>query len=174
MDKIHFDMLYHSSCIRGFIINAMTMLERTMDYFMAKHFCGSSNPKEISKAEQLMNRVLATKHITFENKRIIFDGITSSYYPEYKKEHLINLHAELDKFNKVRNSMAHYVIEYSPESISHFLKTQEITFLKFERAIDKIFYSSESSLAYAAEISKFVEPVGLIIQIRRALPPQRY
>ena len=44
----------------------------------------------------------------------------------------------MDKLNKARNSMAHYVIEYSPESIQRFLTTQEITFLKFEKAIEKI------------------------------------
>jgi hypothetical protein len=139
------------------------MLERTMDYFMSKHFCGNSNNKERDKSDQLMNIVFATKYMTFENKRNIFDYITTTYYSEYKEKNLKNIHADLDKFNRVRNSMAHYVIEYSPESIQRFLTTQEITFLKFEKAIEKIYYSSESSMAFAAKISKFIEPVGGLI-----------
>ena len=149
MEEIRIEMLEHAAIIRGCVINAMTTTERIMDFYLAKHFC-----KDEDKSTELLNCVFATKYITFENKRLIFDYVTTTHKKEIKEKHLKGIHAHLERFNKERNNLAHHVMDFTKSSREHFISTQEVTFLKFEKSREKVRYTKESAELIAKDIFK--------------------
>ena len=159
-ESIEAILLDTASIIRGQIINSITVLERMIDIYLAKHFAGT--PEKIT---ELRECVFSTRHITFESKRIIFNHITDKYDKEPKDTYLKGIHAKLDAFNKHRNAMAHYVIDPSISSLEHFIKTQEVTFYKFEKSTEREYYSLDKSSSISEEISEFIEKVAKLLDV---------
>ncbi|MDQ6903985.1 MAG: hypothetical protein M3139_13350 [Bacteroidota bacterium] len=149
-----------SSLVRGIVINALTLFERTIDAFLSNHFC-----RDKSRASELMTHVFATKYITFENKRMIFQSLTDTHHKEYKKLNLGNIHKSLEKFNRHRNILAHCVVDLKPKSIELFKSTKEVTFLKFEKSIEQEIYTRETAAQLANEIYDFIKPIAQMIDM---------
>jgi|GEM_PF-6930973 len=154
------EIYHYAANLRGIVINTITMLERTIDTFLAYHYT-----KDNSSRLELMNTVFATKHISFEAKRMIFDHLTSTHHAEYKKLNLEGVHAKLDKFNKHRNALAHYVLDLKPDAIELFKKEKRVTFLKFEKSIENVTYTVEEILAIESEIYSFIKPIAKMLGI---------
>jgi hypothetical protein len=149
-----------SSFIRGLVINALTMLERTIDAFISIHFC-----RDQKKSIELMSNVFATKYITFEAKRLIFKSITDNHHKDYKQLNLKNIHAKLDEFNLHRNTLAHCVIDLKPDSIELFKRTKHVTFLIFDKSINTKVYSRDMAAKIVNEIYDFIKPIAKMIDI---------
>ena len=114
-----------------------------------------------------MNNVFASRFITFENKRIIFNNITElPKYKKYKQEKLNNIHAKLEKFNKHRNALAHYVLDVKQSSLNKFKETGEVTFMKFEKGIEYQTYTVTSATKIANEIHEFIIPLVALINMQ--------
>ena len=97
--------------LRGKIISDTIHLERKMDDYIASYFCSDKEKKK-----DLMQSLLSTKRIVFENKRLIFDFIVNKNnpdwvikYPKFKKD-LIHIIEQ-------RNIMAHYLLNTGSDAI---------------------------------------------------------
>jgi hypothetical protein len=160
-DSIEIILLDAASIIRGRIINSITVLERMIDIYLARHFAGT--PTQLT---ELRECVFSTRHITFESKRIIFNHLTDTYNKTAKDTYLKGIHAKLDVFNKHRNAMAHYVIDPTKESVNHFKETQEVVFYKFEKSTEREYYSLDKSAKISEEISEFIEKIATLLDVK--------
>lgn len=97
--------------LRGKIISDTIHLERMMDDYMASYFCSDAEKKK-----DLMQSLLSTKRIVFENKRLIFDFIVNKKNPDWVKKYP-RFKNTLIKIIEQRNVMAHYLLKTGDEAI---------------------------------------------------------
>lgn len=64
---------------------------------------------------------------------------------------------------KDSQTVAHCSILSSQDAINHFLKTEEVAFLQFEKTIETIYYSLEQAHNISNEIAAFIKPIEKII-----------
>jgi hypothetical protein len=151
-------MMQTASIIRGTVINAITMLERVIDTYLSHHFADATE-----KRAELMQHVFATKFLTFDGKRHIFNKISSLHNSGFKKTELPGIHARLEEFNNHRIYLAHCVIDASEEAVKHYIKTKEITLLSYLHEIYPQRYSLLLASQIANSIYAFIDPVSEII-----------
>ena len=153
-------MMNTAAFIRGEIINAITMLERTIDSYLAHRASTTEKRKE------LVEHVFATKYVTFESKRLIFNKIINEHNKDFKETELQGIHAKLNYFNSERNIIAHCVLDCSHEAVLHFTEKNEVTFNRYLHGTEKIYYTLLKSDILSKEIYAFVEPIFKIINFR--------
>ncbi len=114
--------------LRGKIISDTIHLERKMDDYMASYFCSDAEKKK-----DLMQSLLSTKRIVFENKRLIFDFIVKKSnpawvlkYPKFKNT--------LIKIIEQRNVMAHYLLKTGDEALQEMETTMD--FINFRDNVE--------------------------------------
>lgn len=154
IDKVGAELTEAAAIIRGVVLNSMTMLERCIDIFISTHFCA-----EHTKKRELMLTVFATKSITFENKRMLFNHLLNTHTKKYDKSTVKGLHKKLDEFNKVRNKLAHCSIDTTDTAVERFRNTKEVIFIDLNKDWIEIPYTVEKAQEYANLIASYISPV---------------
>ena len=123
--------------IRGEIIERAIILERFVDWFIVSHFC-----TEYIKKIELLETVIATKRIIFENKVQVFKILLDKHYKNFDNENP-SFANKLIKLIEERNVFAHYTLFSGEEQVSKFHENGTITFVKFNNSTEYIEYSKE-------------------------------
>jgi hypothetical protein len=107
-EELYFMRAYY---LRGKIISDTIHLERKMDDYLASYFCN-----DVEKKKDLMQSLLSTKRIIFENKRLIFDYVVNKANPDWVKKYP-KFKNTLIKIIEQRNIMAHYLLKTGEDAI---------------------------------------------------------
>ncbi len=124
----YLDYLHYANDLRGSLITSVAEMERAMDVFICKHFCSS-----LHKQQELMEVIIATKHLTFNAKADIAKHLL------VKKEELTKTQSNkfyntlLENIAAKRNIIAHNTLDTSNKAITNFQtdKDKTIYFIKY-------------------------------------------
>src|SRR6478672_13483348 len=75
------DYQHYAADLRGKIINEVAEMERVIDDYICSHFCHSKDKKS-----ELMEVIIATKHLTFQSKAEIAKCLLERRQDATKKE----------------------------------------------------------------------------------------
>lgn len=122
------DYLDYANDLRGRLINGITEMEREIDDYIAKYFCHSKD-----KRVELMEVVIATKHLTFLAKAEIVKCLLVKSGDATTKEANKIFTNLSQKIAKQRNIIAHNTVEISGKIINDFKtdKLKTVYFLKY-------------------------------------------
>lgn len=122
---------------RGAIINETIMLERIIDDYISAHFCDTAE-----KRLELLENLMATNRIIFENKVQIFKSILEKHNPQFLEKHPSLFNNILKTVIPERNVFAHYWLVTSKE-LSEWIKESKTVFVKFKNKTEHIEYTPE-------------------------------
>jgi hypothetical protein len=121
------ELMTLSEFCRGSIISELVYLERHVDEFLSRYFCGNNNDKR----RDLFQLILATKRMTFNGKKEAIGYILKNNYKQFIEEHP----EFLDTFEKIipeRNRMAHYMLDTSHNCVENYNKDGVFKLVNFE------------------------------------------
>lgn len=122
------DYLNYAHDLRGRLINGVAEMEREVDDYIAKHFCPT-----IEKRAELMEVIIATKHLTFASKAEIVKCLLKKTGDATVEEaNKIYTHLS-NKIAPQRNIIAHNTLDISSTILKNFQtdKQKTIYFLKY-------------------------------------------
>ncbi len=131
---------------RGKIISDTIHLERKMDDYIASYFCDDSEKKK-----DLMQSLLSTKRIIFENKRLIFDFVVNKERPDWVKKYP-KFKNSLIKIIEQRNIMAHYLLNTGDEAIKEMENTMDFINFRDNMEVESFDKKRQANLIKLIEI----------------------
>ena len=149
-------LVQKASYLRGFTINEIIHLERTIDEYLGRHFC-----KEQSTRSELMEWLLCTERITFNSKKDILKLYLEKHNPDFIKNNP-SLFKDLDYIISKRNILAHQILDTSPIGMQKF-KEDKISFVKITHKHETIEFNQEEFTRLQELINK------LIIEFKKLL-----
>lgn len=96
-----------ANMIRGTIISNSIILERAVDTILACYFTDTDK-----KYYEILDYMLSTDRILFENKRRILEAILKDKFPDLHKKYKPALREIENQIIPIRNRFAHYHMEY--------------------------------------------------------------
>jgi len=140
---------------RGVYIDSFAFLEKLIDEYLSRYFCG----KDEKLKKDLMELVLCEK-LTFENKRAVF-----SYVLKNKNIEIVTTYSKLLKdieiANNNRNVFAHYMLDTSEYGEKMF-EESKLVFVKFSYK-DNVVISDEDFLNMHSALQKCIEILSSIL-----------
>ena len=114
--------------VRGRILNDVAEMEREIDDYICRYFCSITN-----KRNELMEIIIATKHLTFNAKADIIRCILEKRKDASKKEATKMLNHLMQTISPKRNMIAHCKLDTSIGCINKFKTDPQKTiyFLKY-------------------------------------------
>lgn len=129
-----------ASKYRGDFLNEVSWMEKFLDTYIAKHFVGDDEQKEMD----MHFLFLGDGRVSLENKRQIFHEIAiktdKEWYASYKpvfselKKDVIPMNKELTEIIKMRNILAHRIVDTTNEGR---LNDEVISFLTYKNTFKK-------------------------------------
>lgn len=136
------DYLNYAADMRGRIINQVAEMERMIDAYICEHFCHS-----IEKRNELMEVVIATKHITFQAKAEIVQCLLKKTEDATIFEANKIYTALVNKIAYKRNMIAHFTLDTSRPSLILFKNDkQTIHFLKYANTRTRVPFNKKDSI----------------------------
>jgi len=122
---------------RGIFLSKAVILERAIDLYIAGHFC-----KEEEKKSELLDLIIATKRMIFENKVQVFKVLGERHERGFLHNNpkLIN---DIISIIEHRNILAHYSQFSGGEALDKFVESGIITFVKFQNTRNFLEYKPE-------------------------------
>lgn len=130
--------------IRGLVINESIYIEKAIEYFIATHYCGETESRD------LMVEELLTNEVTFRTKILAFKNIITNNYVDWKYDNS-EVIGNLERIARDRNILAHEVLDTSKFGTINFIVTRELNFAKFNRIERNVFNDS-----YEKEIREII------------------
>jgi hypothetical protein len=155
MDKELEALMTKAFYMRGKIISDTIYLERCMDEYMARYF---SDTKE--KQKDLMETLLATKRMVFENKRLIFDFVVQKANPEFLKEYP-NFKKDVIFIVEQRNVVAHHLLDSSSAGVAN--QANQIEFINFRDGMDKTVYDLDMKANIENKLNNCIRAVQKLL-----------
>lgn len=114
--------------VRGRILNDVAEMEREIDDYICRYFCSITK-----KRNELMEIIIATKHLTFSAKADILRCILERRKDATKEEAKKIWRHLMETIAPQRNMIAHYTLDTSIGSINKFKTDSQKTiyFLKY-------------------------------------------
>jgi len=147
-----------SALARGKIINQAALLESVMDIYISRHFS-----KEPIRQLEMIELILSSSRITFENKRQVFKFLVDKYEPEFAKRNKSYAN-DLDTLNRQRNIFAHYPLNVAIEANELFEKHRTISFIKFKNATALEIYNEKKIDQYLKLFNKMITQIIELIE----------
>jgi len=116
----------YAAKIRGGIIDYSIKIERVMDYYIAHRFCKGDAGLTIG----MMELMLSTNRIIFDEKRQIMEFLVDEYDPDYKKRNPTLFNDLERRIIPKRNFFAHQMLLSDEEAQQNF--KERIGFLVFK------------------------------------------
>lgn len=142
--------------LRGKIISDTIHLERKMDDYVASYFCSDQEKKK-----DLMQSLLSTKRIVFENKRLIFDFIVKKINPGWIKKYP-KFRNDLIHIIEQRNIMAHYLLNTGTDAIDKM--ENKMDFINFRDNIEIEEFTKERQAILIKKIEDCANAVAELIK----------
>ena len=145
---------------RGIIIDETITLERIIDEYISKYYCSN---EESSK--ELMEMLLCTNKITFENKMQIFKVIIDKKKDDFNSRYPTFISDILHKIIPQRNIFAHYWLD-TREHLTEFLVDRKTVFIKYKNQTEYIEYDQflfdKLTNTISKSITNFLEYTNVI------------
>ncbi|TKC03418.1 hypothetical protein [Pedobacter cryotolerans] len=155
------DLFNYSTHTRGMIISQTIMLERNIDEYLCCHF---SYEKE--KQIEMMDLVFGSKLLPFDFKKQIFVHLLS-----LNDNIFLNRNKKIDKslteFIRVRNILAHYILDTTPETVNAF-DYSEIKLIKFAKQRDKEIFHHEVISSHLKNLDDTIDEIIKLNQFIKA------
>ncbi|MDY0906559.1 hypothetical protein [Pedobacter sp. CFBP9032] len=153
MEKFE-DIHEKASWFRGEFLNRMSWMEKSLDTYIAKHFSGD----DVQKEKDIHLLFLGDNRVTMENKKQIFHFLAEKYDNEWyefynseifdnaSKSKSIDLNKDITELIKIRNVLAHRIVETNPVEdkregyvgFSTYKNTKEVTYISDEQFIKMV------------------------------------
>jgi len=148
---------------RGAIINETIMLERLIDDFIVNYFC-----TDAKKKVELMELIIGTKRMIFENKVQVFKVLLDKHFPEILEKNKTLITDIVNIVIPARNVFAHYWLVTNEEMGE--MATEGITqFVKFNNSTEYIHYSHAEFQRIMMTISDCIKIVNPLLTPRASL-----
>jgi hypothetical protein len=112
---------------RGKIIEQTVMLERSIDYYIASHFCKTEDAKQ-----EMFEFVLGTERISFRGKINVFKAITQKHNKAFHDSNKTLYEKLSGKIVDRRNRFAHAQLDTGIDAAILYREKKEITFINYD------------------------------------------
>jgi hypothetical protein len=153
------NMMNKSFLWRGTFIDKCSFLEREIEYYTALSFSDTE-----TKAQNMVEAVFA--HLNFELKIRIFLNVLASNESEFMSKFL-NVNADLDNIRSFRNTLAHDMLDTTPDGVTKFVNEGILRYMKFKGSLKFNPYSDSDFEGFINLIGKYMDGVRRLLDKKR-------
>lgn len=123
-------LMSNAAVLRGIILNDAIYIERLIDEFLSRYFCGNDPDKK----RDLMELIIC-EPLNFDIKRLAFIEIVKKEYQDFLIKNP-SFKSDIDSIMKDRNILAHWLLDTS-ENGTTAMSRGEIMFVRFKVKTEK-------------------------------------
>jgi hypothetical protein len=143
---------------RGELISSVVLLEKWIDLYISHHFCSGK------KVWELMELIVATNRITFENKLQVFKVLLERHDKSFLDENK-SIIKDVIKIIEVRNVFAHYIMFSGKSAIEKYTTASVMTFVKFKNDTTYEEYSIKEVNKYIRQSTDYTAKLRVRIKM---------